>query len=674
MTALTIKGFRGEVPRMSPRLLQPNQATRAHNLKMTSGRLDPLPATMPSAIPGLATAQTIARYRHFAESGAIIDNWLAWASDVDFVPTGLANDTLGRFYFSSDAFEPRMSTYADAVAGQPPYPNGWYVLGVPNPTNAPTVTITGGSGNQEARAYIYTFVTRYGEESGISLVSNVATGAINGTWTVSGMQTSLPNSGTITAVANSTPSFGFVRLTLNTAVGLEKHETLTISGVNGMTALNGTHRIVSVNLAANQIVLALTTAQTYTSGGTWSRAAPHNVTGMTKRIYRSAGTNAQFQFVAEVPLATTSYVDAVTAVGETVPTFESLPPPKNLRCLISLPNGCLVGLADNELCFSAPYLPYSWPDSNRYSFAGRGVAIIPVGNSVIVLTDGFPLLFTGSDPEAMSPSSMETYAPCVSKRGTVNIGGGGLYPSHDGLWLATAGRVEKVTSELYRETDWAKLNPTSFVADFHDGQYMAAFAPVEGEPMIFIMDLAERDSVSFVEESPQQLLRNEYDGKMYLLKDGRILQWEGSASTSYSCDWISATLQIGKPTNFSIAQIHGEFAAPAPPDTSQIDANAALIAQGADAVAGHLNGHEVLEVEINGSYVLPAVVESQKKVQFTLYVDGSPVFTRDITNSQPFRLPGGYRAETFNIGLNTTVPVYSVSIAQSGAELAATSA
>ena len=42
MVAINIKAFRGQVPRMSDRLLQPNQATRAMNCKLTSGRLDPL--------------------------------------------------------------------------------------------------------------------------------------------------------------------------------------------------------------------------------------------------------------------------------------------------------------------------------------------------------------------------------------------------------------------------------------------------------------------------------------------------------------------------------------------------------------------------------------------------------------------------------------------------------
>ena len=102
----------------------------------------------------------------------------------------------------------------------------------------------------------------------------------------------------------------------------------------------------------------------------------------------------------------------------------------------------------------------------------------------------------------------------------------------------------------------------------------------------------------------------------------------------------------------------------------QIDANTALLAEGADAVAGHLNGMELLTTEVNGSFIVPAVVDLQKKVQFTLYKDGTPVFTKAVTSSTPFRLPAGYRSEVFQVGVNSSVRTFSVTIAESTAELA----
>jgi hypothetical protein len=668
MAAINIKAFRGQVPRVSDRLLQGNQATRAMNCKITSGRLDPLNglgATFTAAV----AIKTVYRYRHFLD-GQAIDNWLTWASDVDVVPSPLANDEQGKFYFTSADFEPRMATYAIAVQSAP-LPSAWYALGVPSPTVKPTIGVTGGAAPTESRGYAYTFVTAFGEESGPS-PAELATGNIDGTWNLSNLQTAPPNSGSVTA-ATFLPAQGRVRVTLNTVFGLAQYDTIAISGVVGMTDLNATHRILAVDVANSRIEVALLTAQSYTSGGSWARNAPLNTTGMTKRIYRSAGSTGSFLFVDEIPVAQTTYADTKsgTALGETLPTLNTVPPPKNLTCLISLPNGCLVGLAGNELCFSDPYMPYSWPIGNRYSFSGHGVALCKSGNSVIVLTDTFPILFTGSDPEAMSPAVMETYAPCVSKRGTVDVGGGCLYPSFDGLWIAAPGRVENLTRRLYREKEWSSLVPSSFVAAFHDGQYYGHYRSDHAEPgRILVIDINEPDSVVEVDDSVDTLYRNEYDGRLYVAQGTRLSQWDASEGQRYDSDWVSATLQLPRPTNFAVAQVHAAFDQVVPLDTVQLQANEDLISSGADAVAGHLNGHELLAFEINASYIVPVVQDKLRNVQFTLYRDGEPVFTKGVTSSTPFRLPAGYRAEVFNIGLRASVPAYSVAIAESTAELA----
>jgi hypothetical protein len=632
MTALSIKAFRGQVPRVSDRLLSPNFAARALNCKITSGKLEPLAGLGLVHTSLAAIIKTLFRYRYFNDGG-FVDNWLVWPSDVDVVRSPLANDDKGRFFFTGEDIEPRMSTYALAI-GAAPYPSAWYALGIPNSVQAPVVVATLGTAPVDSRAYVCTFVTALGEESGPSAPSAVVTGNTNGTWALSNLQVAPPNSGTASAVANNTPTTGRVRITMNTVVGLGVYDTLTIAGVVGMTDLNGVRRLLAVNAATNTVDVALTTTQTYTSGGTWSRAAPHNTVGMTKRIYRTnAGTTgAAFQFVAEIAVAQTTYTDAVTgaALGEVLPTLTTLPPPKNLTSLISLPNGCLVGLAGNELCFSDPYLPHSWPIGSRYSFSGRGVALSATGNSVLVLTDTSPILFSGSDPEAMSPTTLETYAPCVSKRGVVNVGGGCLYPSFDGLWLASPGRAENLTRKLYREEEWSSLDPSSFVAAFHDGRYYACFA-VGAERRILVLDMNEPDSVVEVTESADALHRNEYDGELYIAQDAKVLMWDAVPSNAYNSDWKSATVQLPKPTNFAVAQVYADFARIVPLNTGQIDANALLMTNNVPGRFAELGADAVA----------------------------------------PFRLPAGYRSDTINVGLAVSIPAYSVVVAESMAELAA---
>jgi hypothetical protein len=438
-----------------------------------------------------------------------------------------------------------------------------------------------------------------------------------------------------------------------------------------MTSLNGTFRIVSVEPAANKLSVALVTAQTYTSGGTVTRVAAYDTAAYKYRIYRTVGTSGDFLFVGETSTSATSFADSVVAadLGEILPTADSSTPPKNLISLVSLPNGCLAGVAGNELCFSDPYMPYSWPIRNRYAFSGVGVVAVAASNSVIVLTQTFPILFTGSDPEAMSATTLETYAPCVAARGVVDLGGEAVYPSYDGLWAVSPGSVNRVTSKLYREEEWSALNPESFVAAFHDGQYYAAYTSGSTSRTL-VIDLGEPDSTVEIEETPSTLYRNEYDGKLYVAKGEILYEWDADVSKAYDSDWLSGTMQMPSPTNLAVAQVHAAFDDIVPVDTSQITANEALITLGADAVAGHINGAELLSFEVNSSYIVPVELSSSKRVQFTLYSNEVPIYTKNVTSSKPFRLPSGYLSEVYNVGLNASVKTYSVAVATSVAELA----
>ncbi|NWF45375.1 hypothetical protein F3K02_08960 [Hydrogenophaga sp. D2P1] len=746
MAAITIKGFRGTVPRTSGRLLTPNFASEATNIKITSGRIDPLRGLALSHTSLAAAIRTIWRYRFTQADRSTVDNWFTFPGDADVVASLIANDADGRVFWTSDDHEPRMSTYEVAINGGGPYPDAWYALGLPLPPAAPVLTADVSSGTVTAavantpsankvqvtfntveglavgdsvtfasvggmtslnttlvvesitglnvvfplvtsqvytsggtwsragitvdRSYAFTFVTALGEESGPSPATTLRSGLVNGAWELTGIQTAPPNSGTITAVANNTPSPGYVTATFDTAFGLAAFDTLTMASIGGMTDLNGAHRISSVE--GDDVVFQLETAQTYTSGGTWVRDAPINTTGMVKRIYRTDGTAAQFFFLAEIPAATTTYSDTtIVLTGDPIQTADHLPPPKNATSMITLPNGCTVLLAGNEVCFSVPYQPHSYPVSNRYSFVGRGVAIFPAGNSVIVLTDKYPVLLTGSDPESMSPSIMETYAPCVSKRGAVDVGGGCIYPSHDGLWLATAGRVENLTKRLYREDEWRTNSPATFDAAYHDGQYYAVHTPVGAErARMMVADIPELDSVVFVDETADFLYRNDYDGELYILKDQKVYRWDARDDARYPSEWRSSEIQLDKPRNFSVAQVHARFGDIVEPDTTLDDANAAIFASGPDAVGGYFGSEPFGVLPVGGTHLWLLDLLSFRRVQFTIYDGDTPIFSREVSNSKPFKLPAGLKQEILRIGIGASVGVYSVTVAESTAELA----
>jgi hypothetical protein len=515
MATINVKAIRGKVPRVSERLLQGNFATEALNCKLTSGRLDPLRGLSLVHTSLASSIATMYRYRFGA-----LDNWLVWKRPVDVVKSPTAQEALGRFYFTGDG-EPRMSAFVPAIAGGGPFPAAWYVLGVYVPTVAPTLGHTGGAAANEDRAYAFAFVTAMGEEGGLS-PATVHTAPSDATsWDLSALEAVPPNSGTISNAA--TVASGVVEVTLDTVRGLAVYEEITFSGVAGMTSLNGTFQITSVNTSTNKVRVALTTAQIYSAAAdAWTRTAPHNTTAMKRRIYRSVGTNPDWKMVVEQDAALTTFTDniASTALGNG-PTvaLDSLPPPKNGHSIVELANGALALVAGNELCMTEQYKPHSWPLSNRYAFAGLGVALSAAGNSLIVLTDGFPVLATATVPEAASLAKMEkTYAPCISKAGVVDTGDGCLFPSHEGLWYATPGGAMKITEPTYRKDEWQALKPATFKAAFFDGCYYAMHDAADGDLQgrIWVLDTSQADSVSEVDERSMPCIRTRWTARCTL--------------------------------------------------------------------------------------------------------------------------------------------------------------
>jgi hypothetical protein len=129
-----------------------------------------------------------ADYPEQAGAPAAIE-WLAFDTrDVDIIRSPLVNDSFNRYYWAGDSFigRPMMNTAERIAAGD----EGFY-LGVPIPGTAPQVTPP--AGTDETRAYVYTFVTEYGEEGPPSEPTVIEGGA--GTPWVIGMTTTVPDGG-----------------------------------------------------------------------------------------------------------------------------------------------------------------------------------------------------------------------------------------------------------------------------------------------------------------------------------------------------------------------------------------------------------------------------------------------------------------------------------------------
>lgn len=667
MTGFVVRLPRGEVPRRSERVVGDNYAQAAENCKVKSGRCDPVKGLQLVHNSLAATINTMFRYRH-----QDLYNWLVFDRVVDVVRSPVADDTLGRFFYTGDG-EPRMSTYDDAIQGAGPYPVAWFVLGVTPPVTAMSINVAGGSAPTEDRAYVYTFRTAYGEESGPS-PATVVSGNVDGTWQITSMDVAPPNGGTISAAVANTPLPEQVEVTLDSVFGLRAGEEITFAGVAGMTDLNGTHKLIGVDAGTNKVVVSLVTAQVYSAGtDTWARVAPHNTVGMTKRIYRTVGTNTDYKLVVELPVSHTNYDDTVPAstvsLNQGIQTLGTRMPPADMHSLTLLANNAMAGLSGNQLCMTEQGKPYSWPTANRYEFPGTGIGLVAAGNSVIILTDSVPHIATSTVPEAASLSKIsgEAVAPCVSKTGIVDVGGAALYPGHDGLYLATTAGVKNITANLFTMDEWQLLMPATFRSAYYDSMYCADHETATGRRMLMI-DTREPDSTVHCNEVVDAIYANPWDGRLYVAKANQVFQWDADNLNRYVSSWRSKLFQLPKKVNMVAAQVHARFQDIIALNNAALDFNTALIAD-VDDVHGGIGEHEIGIYDVAGSGLMDVPQQTEGYVQFTLLRDGEPVFSKQISSDKAFKLPGGKKSELYAFEIASSVGWESVNVAESMAEL-----
>lgn len=203
MVAWMVKDFGGRIPRQDPRLLPDNMGEVAINVDLSSGPLDGL--TEPKLVidlTGHAPWEVRRAYRFPGPTEAQPDIWLPLPSEFSsVVRSPLANDTLHRIYWTNPPGQPApgafWNTYDRIAAGNigsnAPYNMGFIA---PDPAIVLTVVPTGGTTTvpQISRAYCFTYINQYNEESSPCQPSAVIDGPPDATWTISGLPTGAPPS------------------------------------------------------------------------------------------------------------------------------------------------------------------------------------------------------------------------------------------------------------------------------------------------------------------------------------------------------------------------------------------------------------------------------------------------------------------------------------------------
>ncbi len=204
-----------------------------------------------------------------------------------------------------------------------------------------------------------------------------------------------------------------------------------------------------------------------------------------KRIYRAVtgNTGTFFAFVAEIPLSQADYVDVLTdaQLGEALESEGWDLPPDNMRNIMALANGIMVGSSGNQLCLSARNRPHAWPPAYRLTTDTDIAGLGAIDTTVVIGTQSYPYIASGNDPAAFSMNKIEVKQACVSRRSFASVSDiGVIFASPDGLIsVAGTGLLRILTVDIFTREQWQLLRPETITATAHDDTYWFFY---EGDP------------------------------------------------------------------------------------------------------------------------------------------------------------------------------------------------
>lgn len=682
MPSFRLTEFAGIIPRRAERLLPDNAATIAANVELTSGEIRPI------IQPRLITEPTKGvRLETIYLADTI---WLTWPFDVDVARSPLPGER--RFFYSGDG-EPRATTVALASdSGNNDYPSNARPLGLPAPQTAPTVTVAGGSvGETLSRRYTYTFYDDWNQESAPAPVSALVTGRTDDTWTLADLDTNPSNGDTGTV----------------TVVGGPGEEITTFT--NGASALHWLRPgdqvyIIDTGASESTLVTVVTTPSPstftvrgdFTGADEWERVAKWGTIaeGLKLRIYRTAGTLAQFQLVDEITPAAT-YADTIleaNILGDDLISGDWDLPPTGLRGLLTLPSGSLAGFIENEVCFSEPFQPHAWPTRLRLRSDWTIVALKEYQSGLIAGTTGKPLQIIGIEPEDMRAEPVNGVYPCLSKRSIVSLVDSVAFSTEAGMVSIGDGGIQTITNDWFTRNEWLDLDPSTILADVVRGKlYIVSKPGLITTQRMFIVDFLTGSGLTSTLYTISALYADPITGKLYVscaCPDGPfdggfdVREWNPETGVFFPVDWQSKFFVVDKQTNlgafkvtftarFTQQQIDDLQAA----FDAAVAENVGIVASG--AINGSVNSYPVNHTFLNGSdlsLVFPPGLEFPG-VDFLMYSGQAEelVYSKFIpVSGRVYRLPSGFKNDSFKIRLQGQVIIHNVEIGQTPSSLGRT--
>jgi hypothetical protein len=244
------------------------------------------------------------------------------------------------------------------------------------------------------------------------------------------------------------------------------------------------------------------------------------------------------------------------------------------------------------------------------------------GQSAVLLTNGYPYLMYGADPQSMSTQKMAFPWACLSKRSIVDTGDGTIYASADGLVMIGSDGMSILTKQIFTIEQWRALNPSSITAALYNGKYVFTYTKTDNSRGLYVIDLAGQGALLIASDlnTSTAITAMYVDSRtdtLYIVQGGNIVRWDRGTALTYT--WRSKTFRAPYAMNFGVAQ----------------------------------------------------VIANAYPVTFNVYGDGTLKASKTISSQDPVRLPSGYRARDWQVEVVSSNTVTEVNLSTSVEEIRA---
>ena len=313
-------------------------------------------------------------------------------------------------------------------------------------------------------------------------------------------------------------------------------------------------------------------------------------------------------------------------------------PPEDLQGLTAIQNNILVGFVGNTLYFSEPGAPHAWPASYAVNLEHNVVGIAAISGSTLVTTDSYPYIVSGSDPaNGMSTARIDANFPCLNKNSIVTMGYGIVYSTHDGLAVySPSSGAGIITKLLYNNDTWqSTISPKTVVAEYYGDNYFASHSTgafiFEQDAKVggFFVDADYSFSASFYDS---------IDGIVYYVSgvNGDIYEWDNLAQPPVIQEWKSKVIVTKDMINLGAARV----------------------------VADYTTTTTTWDDDTNQWQLETETWDAAESLTFRMWVNKQLIFTTAVNDVDGFRLPTGYRTDTFEVGVEGNIRVRAIYLAE----------